>query len=147
MPDAYLENLTVGARAARWAEVLASPPRPRGARLGAEHGGHVVGFIMVGPADGDRASQNGEVYALNVDPDHWGSGIGQALLDAGVTSLREAGFAEAVLWVLPRNSRARRFYEMAGWRHDGTHRRQEVLGVEVDETRYRCVLNADRARA
>jgi RimJ/RimL family protein N-acetyltransferase len=140
LPDDYLDGLNIAERAARWAEALTNPPWPRGARFGAEQEGEVVGFVLVGPAIGDDTSQIGEVYALNVDPDHWGSGIGKGLLDVGVAFLRDTGFTEAVLWVLPGNSRARRFYEVAGWRHDGAHRRQEVLGIEVDEIRYRRAL-------
>ena len=47
------------------------------------------------------------------------------------------GFAESVLWVLPGNARARRFYEVAGWVADGSSRESEVLGVSVPEVRYR----------
>jgi threonine dehydratase len=142
LPDAYLANLTAAQRAAHWAEVLGREPRPRGARLGAEQDGRVVGFILVGAAPGDAASRTGEVYALNVEPDSWGAGVGQALLAAGVGHLRDSGFAEAILWVHPGNVRARRFYEAAGWRPDGVGRRQELLGVEVDEIRYRRALPA-----
>jgi hypothetical protein len=42
-----------------------------------------------------------------------------------------------VLWVLPANARARRFYEIAGWVADGSERTMEVLGVVVPEVRYR----------
>jgi hypothetical protein len=42
-----------------------------------------------------------------------------------------------VLWVLPGNHRARRFYEVAGWVADGTERTDEVLGVVVAEARHR----------
>ena len=47
------------------------------------------------------------------------------------------GFDETVLWVLPANARARRFYEIAGWACDGTERTMEVQGVVVPEVRYR----------
>jgi hypothetical protein len=47
------------------------------------------------------------------------------------------GFAESVLWVLPGNARARRFYEIAGWVADGTERTADVFGVTVPEVRYR----------
>jgi RimJ/RimL family protein N-acetyltransferase len=47
------------------------------------------------------------------------------------------GFAETVLWVLPANARARRFYEAAGWVADGAERTSEVFGVTVPEVRYR----------
>jgi hypothetical protein len=39
--------------------------------------------------------------------------------------------------VLPANTRARRFYEIAGWVADGSERTMEVLGVVVPEVRYR----------
>jgi RimJ/RimL family protein N-acetyltransferase len=47
-----------------------------------------------------------------------------------------------VLWVVPGNKRARRFYELAGWRHDGADRQLEILGVDVKETRYSRELHA-----
>jgi RimJ/RimL family protein N-acetyltransferase len=42
-----------------------------------------------------------------------------------------------VLWVLPANARARRFYERAGWTCDGTERTVDALGLTVPEVRYR----------
>jgi ribosomal protein S18 acetylase RimI-like enzyme len=144
LPDDYLANLTGVQRAAHWAEMLGQAPRPGGARLGAELDGRVVGFILVGGASGDAPAGTGEVYALNVDPDHWGAGVGRALLAAGIDRLRVGGFSEAILWVLPANHRARRFYEAAGWRHEAADRPQEVLGVHVVETRYRRALDAPR---
>ena len=54
-----------------------------------------------------------------------------------VAELARLGFEETVLWVLPANARARRFYEIAGWVADGASRTTEVLGVVVPEVRYR----------
>jgi ribosomal protein S18 acetylase RimI-like enzyme len=148
LPDDYLNGLTAAQRDTVWAAALAHPPRRRGgARLGAERDGRLVGFIVVGAASDDPAARTGEVFTLNVDPDHWGAGVGRALLAAGVDHLRASGFADAILWVLPGNARARRFYEQAGWRHDGAQRRQTVLGVEVDETGYRLGLDRPIDRA
>jgi len=142
LPDDYLRSLTAAQRATDWAAALAHPPRRRGgARVGAERDGRLVGFIVVGAASDDPTARTGEVFTLNVDPDHWGTGVGRALLAAGVDHLRASGFADAILWVLPGNERARRFYEQAGWRHDGGRRQQTVLGVEVDETCYRLALD------
>ncbi len=138
MPDDYLDGLSEDERAELWAEPLKRPPRPGFARFAAEDEmGTLVGFITVGPADGDPDSEEGEVYALNVDPVCWGQGCGRALLDAGVSALAEAGFSEATLWVHPGNRRARDFYERTGWLADGAEREQEVLGVQVPEVRYR----------
>jgi ribosomal protein S18 acetylase RimI-like enzyme len=137
MPDDYLDGLSIDDRNEMWATALGRDPRIPSGRLVAEDDGEVVGFIIVGPAGGEEDSAEGEVYALNVDPDAWGRGAGQALLAAGEAALRSAGFAEAMLWVHPGNERARRFYERAGWRDDGAERDEEVLGVETPEVRYR----------
>ncbi len=142
MPDDYLDGLSVDERARVWEEALQRPPRERFARRVAEDdAGAVVGFIVVGPADGDPDSDEGEVYALNVEPDAWGGGYGHALLEAGAQALAEAGFDHAVLWVHPGNLRARNFYERAGWHADGAQRQQEVFGIEVPEVRYRRSLS------
>ena len=100
-----------------------------------DHAGTVVGFILVGPGADDTAPE-GEVYAINVDPHHWGGGAGTLLLDAGTRALTEEGFTRAVLWVHPGNRRARRFYEARGWSADDAERTQDVLGVTVPEARY-----------
>ncbi|MDP9405843.1 MAG: GNAT family N-acetyltransferase, partial [Actinomycetota bacterium] len=102
-------------------------------------------FIAVGGEGGEPQAGRGEVYALNVDPDRWGGGVGRALLDAGCEHLRRAGFHDAVLWVHPDNARARAFYEAAGWAADGAERREQVLGVDVPEVRYRRTLDRDAA--
>lgn len=147
MPDAYLDGLSVDERARMWTDALARPAPHGVVRLVTEgDDGALVGFIVVGPTrdGGGRGASSrgdavevGEVHALNVDPPAWGAGHGRALLDAGVAVLADAGSAEAVLWVHADNVRARTFYASAGWRPDGAARRQEVLGVEVPEVRYR----------
>jgi GNAT superfamily N-acetyltransferase len=134
MPDGYLDGLRADERAAGWERYLGRE-RPRGAILVAEQAGEVVGFANLGPAEDPEGA--GELYALNVDPAHWGTGAGRALLEAAQAELARLGFAETVLWVLPANARARRFYEIAGWAGDGTERTVDVLGVVVPEVRYR----------
>jgi GNAT superfamily N-acetyltransferase len=95
----------------------------------------VVGFVSVGASRDADAS--GELFAIYVEPDHWGTGVGGDLLAAGEQRLRELGHTDAILWVLEDNPRARRFYERAGWSRDGARRPITFLGVEVPEARYR----------
>lgn len=141
MPDEYLDRLAADDRAQMWRDGLERPARPRVGRFVAEaDDGTVTGFITVGPADGDADAEIGEVYALNVAPEAWGNGYGQALLQTGVRHLTEAGFDQAVLWVHPRNERACRFYEQSGWQHEGQRREEDVLGVLVPEVRYQREL-------
>ena len=72
----------------------------------------VVGFASFGAArDGDVPSKVGELYAINLDADVWGRALAKALLRAATERLHELGYAEALLWVIPDNQRARRVYE------------------------------------
>ena len=76
--------------------------------------GHVVGAVRIGP---DPAVPSGWTLSrLYVHPDHWGAGIGGALLDRAVRSGWEAGAMAINLWVLEPNARARAMYERRGWR-------------------------------
>jgi GNAT superfamily N-acetyltransferase len=77
-----------------------------------------------------------ELYAIYVDPGRYGGGIGQALLQASLRRCTDAGHERVFLWVLEGNIRARRFYERAGFRADGTEEPFEVDGVAVPEVRY-----------
>jgi ribosomal protein S18 acetylase RimI-like enzyme len=100
----------------------------------AEVDGEIVGFVSVGP--GTDPDTDGELYAIYVLPDHWGSGVGRALMQAGEERLRQLGHQHAILWVLEDNPRARRFYEAAGWTQSGTRRPIEIFGQPVPEIRY-----------
>lgn len=130
-----LARIDLGRRAARWRDVLADGDV---AFVALDESGRVVGFASVG--ESRDAEGTGELYAIYALPEAWGTGAGTALLAAGVQVLREAGFREAILWVLDDNPRARRFYEREGWRLDGAVKEDEHLGVRVAEVRYRLVL-------
>ena len=56
----------------------------------------------------------GNIWALFVDPDHEGRGHGRALHDAMVQRLLAQGLTRLWLTTDP-ETRARRFYERAGW--------------------------------
>jgi ribosomal protein S18 acetylase RimI-like enzyme len=94
----------------------------------ADDDGRVVGFVSVGAC---------ELYAIYTLPEVWGSAAGPALMRAAVAQLRDDGCAEAFLWVLEDNPRARRFYEREGWELDGGRKEDDFLGVRVAEVRYR----------
>ena len=98
----------------------------------------VVGFATLGRCrDEDGA---GELFAIYVHPERWDTGAGRALIRRGEEFLREAGYAQAVLWVLEGNERAERFYRFAGWEHDGGRKVEEFQGAVLTEVRYRKPL-------
>ena len=118
---------------ALWRERLEHPP-PGWTTFVAEENGDVVGFVSLGPSRDERGI--GEVYAIYVDPDWWGTGTGRALIEHGERELRSR-YQQAVLWVLEENPRARTFYETAGWSFDGETKSDERWGVRAPEVRYR----------
>ncbi len=95
----------------------------------AETDGRMAGFHWTkvhppqeqdGPGDpGGTASRTpesiGEVYVVGVDPGEQGSGLGRALTLAGLHHLREAGLAQAMLYVDEDNVPAIRMYEGLGF--------------------------------
>jgi RimJ/RimL family protein N-acetyltransferase len=138
MPAAYLASLdaTLPGRVAYWTRVIDSSES--GLRV-AEHAGQVVGWISFGASrDEDPVGETtGEVMAIYVHPEHWGTGAGLALWSAGVRCLVEQGYRRLTLWVLAGNARAIRFYERAQWRPEAASRRTLVRGgVTLEEIRY-----------
>jgi GNAT superfamily N-acetyltransferase len=143
MPDVYLDELDVERRRAGWERTIAETEWPRsGTLVATEANGNVVGFANIGPArdgDGDPLVI-GELAAIYLLPEAWGSGVGRRLMLAAVNVLRDAGYAEAILWVLEGNERAQRFYEIGGWQLDGVTKDVVIADVPLPEVRYRLVL-------
>jgi GNAT superfamily N-acetyltransferase len=129
-PPAVLEGLEIDPRERMWRSFAGSPD---GGLFVAERDARVFGFVSVGRSREPEGI--GELYAIYVSPEAWGTGAGLALMEAGVGWLRER-YTEAVLWVVAENPRARRFYERYGWVVDAT-RTDVVEGVDVPEVRYR----------
>jgi ribosomal protein S18 acetylase RimI-like enzyme len=137
-PAEALAAISVERRAEHWTRWLTNPPVPPVAVLVAEVDDEVCGFVSVG-----RSAEHGvgELFAIYVDPDHWGAGLGRALISEGERRLKDAGFREVLLWVLEDNPRTRRFYEAAGWAHDGGAKEDTFLDTVVSVVRYRKRLD------
>lgn len=143
LPDELLDGLSVDQRTGWWGEGWWSQDTARRRLLGAEDDDAIVGFAAVGPSrDDDASDATGEVYAIYADPGTWGRGVGRRLMERAVVELRTAGFAEATLWVLESNQRARKFYGIAGWQTEGGRRTERLQQGEVEavEVRYRRKL-------
>jgi ribosomal protein S18 acetylase RimI-like enzyme len=114
VPQDFLDAMDPVTIAASWADSIAAGRSRLYVALADD--GAVVGYAGVGPErDPQAPPTTGELYALFVHPDHWGTGAGRALTDAACTDLRGAGCTAVQLWVLEANTRARRFYTRYGF--------------------------------
>ena len=129
-PDDYLDGLKASDRAALWSRFI-----PHGGVVVFEDDGSVTGFASFGPSSDPQGV--GELFAMNVDPKHWGRGHGSALLNHVVAELAELGFSEAVLGTGALSHRAQALYRHRGWDLDGGAKNDDVLGVIVNEVRFR----------
>jgi GNAT superfamily N-acetyltransferase len=134
LPDDYLDQLRPEDRAHKYDFAGLDPLKPR--TIVAAEDGVILGFATTAPSREPNLPDYGELYALYVDPEKWGQGIGMALLSAARANLFGLGFRKALLWVLAGNVRAERFYRIDQWAPDGYLRKDTVWGVMVNEVRY-----------
>jgi ribosomal protein S18 acetylase RimI-like enzyme len=136
VPDEFLDGLSVSDRAASWRQQLVGGSGEQHTFV-VDADGAVVGFASAGPSRDPFANPGtGEVYAIYVDPDAWGRGIGSTLLVRSTEHLRARGYTSATLWVLSTNEMGRRFYERHGWKLEGARQTYPIGGVELEEIRY-----------
>ena len=135
VPDAELEAIGEQDRLDTWVERIASSTEV--STLVALLDGEVIGFAAYGAERSDLApavAGRGEVYALYVHPDRWGTGAGHALMTSARAALGARGYDAVSVWVLEGNARGIAFYERQGFRATG-----DVTESRVDalpEARY-----------
>ncbi|MFD8912435.1 GNAT family N-acetyltransferase [Streptomyces sp. NPDC059575] len=138
VPQHYLDAMNPGRDEPNWTTRIAKTRWPSSGVLVAETEAGIVGFTSFGPAQQETSvAEIGTLYAM---PEVWGAGVGRQLMSAALTALGRADYAHATLWVLEDNERARRFYEAAGWRADGTAVEDTTGGASLNKLRYRRVL-------
>jgi len=171
LPADVLDGLSVDGRERMWAGILRDPAPRRAVLVAAEEdkvlGFAALGpsrvaelAVQAGTTEGiseeiaeeietvdatvaqtGLQTETGELYALYLHPDHWGTGLGARLHTAALRRLHEHGFASAVLWVLAGNERALAFYRRAGWTEDGgTKLDHGPGGAELNEIRLTLTL-------
>jgi GNAT superfamily N-acetyltransferase len=140
LTDEYLDGLKVEERLDQHRHSLEAP-MPDWRTWVAEDERGLAGFAVTGPSqDADADPKTAEVYAIYLPPDRIGTGVGRELFAHAVDDLRDRGFRTATLWVLETNERTRRFYEIAGWKPDGTVTSEHVDCEMRPTVRYRVEL-------
>jgi mycothiol synthase len=82
-----------------------------------DSGGVLLGahWTKVHPAGDAGPEPVGEVYVLGIDPDAQGLGLGRALTELGLASLRRRGLSEVLLYTEEDNTAAVSLYERTGF--------------------------------
>jgi GNAT superfamily N-acetyltransferase len=133
MPDAYLAELDESRFARGWERAI---DEAVSTVLVGVLGDEVRGFATFGDARDEDPVARGQLYAFNVHPIAFGSGLAIALHRAALDALGAAGHERAYLWVAEHNPRAHRFYEREGWALDDGTKTEDFGGAPLTEVRY-----------
>ena len=115
----YLEKLTLQKcteMASQWRDNI----------LVAKDGERVVGFVGYGN-HGESEPDVGEVFALYILSEYYGTGLGRRLMDA---ALEQLPYPKIVLWMVDGNGRAMRFYEKYGFHPTGREKHVSSIGAD-----------------
>lgn len=97
----------------------------------AVYDGEIVGTVGVNPA--------GVIWMLYVLPTYQGCGVGSALYDAAIGTIKSSGGRKAVLEVLAANENAVAFYRARGWVPEG-RRTEHIPGFRFTALRMGLAL-------
>lgn len=135
IPDSFLNSLSTEKRTNVWEKNL-NDPESKAKTFIAKYKGKIIGFGSSGPCRDSDMPGAGELWAIYVDKNSMGKGIGFALQKVCLEYLKELGFNKATLWVLTTNEKTRKWYETKGWKIEGKTRTDPKEGFVLRETRY-----------
>ena len=104
----------------------------------AKDGERVVGFAAYGPYRDDSLPETGELYAIYILKEYYGTGVGPMLLGTVLGKLSR--YDKVALWVLKGNERAIHFYQEYGFEFDGA---EQTIKLGTDKTELRMVFVED----
>jgi len=130
VPDEYLSNMSneVEQRVEKYIDDLTNPGDCEYYCVMLSE--KMIGFIIIELC-------TGEIWAIYLFKEFWGSGYGKEMLDFAACALEQAGHNQVSLWVFEDNGRARRFYDKHSFAFDGTKREVNWYGgVPLVQLRY-----------
>ncbi len=139
VPEAHWDSTPAAKRVSFWKEAIEyGEPQV----MVAVEGPGIVGFVGFDRSrDPKSKNTTGEIWALYVDPDRMGEGVGLALWDAANEGLQGEDCADVTVWVPLRSDKALRFFDAAGFKREmNTPRTVPMGGVKVEELRLKRKL-------
>lgn len=130
MPAEKLASLDAGRSTEAWRRWLGDPDGPQVLAAVERDGGQIVGWITVGEPRDEDAPAERELWVLNVDKGHHGTGVAHELLR------RELPDGPAYLWVVDGNLRAQAFYRKHGFELDGVGQEDPSGAYDLRMTRH-----------
>jgi ribosomal protein S18 acetylase RimI-like enzyme len=121
MPDEFLDSQSLDECKKGWERNIAE--HPGNLIVVEDRNGEVQGFSCNGrrlPESSPISDYEGQIYGIHVSPAKKERGLGFLLMQASFDRLASLGYANAHLWTLEGNLRARRFYEGIGGRVIGS---------------------------
>lgn len=122
LPPGALDDLGEASRAARWRQIIADDVT---GVVVAARDGEIVGWCSWSDRPRERSPRTLELEGIYVLASEYGSGTGQALLDASI------GTRPAFLHVAEDNPRAHAFYRRNGFHDDGDRSEYPLAGHPV----------------
>ncbi|QEO10327.1 GNAT family N-acetyltransferase [Protaetiibacter larvae] len=126
LPEGALDVLDEDAFATRWASIIDDDVTSVHV---AERGGEIVGWCSASAGRDEDRPRDAELEGIYVLASEYGTGTGQALLDAAIAD------RPAYLWVADDNPRARAFYARNGFHPDGVNDVHHLLGHPLPAVR------------
>jgi GNAT superfamily N-acetyltransferase len=141
VPEEFLDGLDPVQRAGHWERQLSAEGEQPELVLVAEVDGQVVGFAAIGPSRDEDGDRDGEVRAIYLTAEHWGQGIGTALMARRWTSCAGPALVERRSGSLPPTSGGEGSTRRVGWAPDGAVKEDDSRGFPITEVRYRRALS------
>ena len=123
-----------------WEEHLPSAPPER--TWVAERGGRVIGLTHLGPSRDPDAPGPPSCTACTWSPRRWAPAPAGRSWRPPWSGSAAGPWDEAILWTLPGDHRAARFYRAWGWEPDGGAKTGHTPLGDLDEVRYRTRLRS-----
>jgi RimJ/RimL family protein N-acetyltransferase len=141
MPADFLAALDPAAHIESLQSKLSAPSRDFYLAMADQHN-QATGFYLLGKPRFETTDNSAELWALNVAPNAWRSGLGLELMQDAIIKAKHFAYQRILLWCISENHAARGLYERCGFKNTGETRSSSTLtGHPLHEVCYELCLS------